>query len=129
MFRAGKLTSSLAGKLHQQQRQLRLKSALTSASSKGAKKPFGSHHQSAKEVRRNYGMAGTEEGSAGFSTMQKLGGAVGVLALGQVLFGETGEFMDLRFDTQKKPVDIVDFYGTESAMEAFSVFPNPTERR
>merc|ERR1719276_47914 len=76
------------------------------------------------EVRRNFRLAMLRPEGSGSNTKAMLGGAaVAVLALGQVIFGEVENFCDLRITTKKKPVDIVDFYGTESAMEMFSVFP------
>jgi len=58
-------------------------------------------------------------------TLKYIGmGLVGSLALAQWTLGTAQDFFDYRFTIQgADPDDLSDFFGTEAAMEAFSVFP------
>jgi hypothetical protein len=51
-------------------------------------------------------------------------GAVGLgLGATQYAFGNADTFFEHKFITNKKPMDLADFYGTEDFMELFCVFP------
>jgi len=47
----------------------------------------------------------------------------GGLGLAQWSLGTADDFFDYRFTIQADPCDLADFFGTEAAMEAFSIFP------
>merc|ERR1712176_167125 len=52
------------------------------------------------------------------------GSVVGGLGLAQWSLGSCeNEFFDYRFNVKADPADLSDFFGTEAAMEAYSVFP------
>jgi len=87
-----------------------------------------------QQLTRGYKLesAGASAGGAGGSrfkmpdpkTLKLIAGSVvGGLALAQLSLGHTEDFFDYRFTVKADPADLADFFGTEAAMEAFSVFP------